>query len=238
MTYTCKRTSADWPIAAAMLPFPGSQDADEAVWRKQLAQVRFEGFTAIDLTDNWVRIADLSRERLALLKGLLEEYGLTPVAVSAIRRSVIDPVDWEGNLAYSHRVIDAAAFLGAEIVSVGLHRPLLDAQARALWFWTQPGPVDSHDPDNWRRAVTRLRELGEHVERAGMALSLGDVRGHPARHRRLRGPARHRHRHEQRRPQSRPGQHLPAAPAYRGLPRERREMHAPRQLLAHEELLA
>ncbi|WP_136192596.1 sugar phosphate isomerase/epimerase family protein [Actinomyces procaprae] len=172
MTYTCKHTSADWPIAAAMLPFPGSQDADEAVWRKQLAQVRFEGFTAIDLTDNWVRIADLSRERLALLKGLLEEYGLTPVAVSAIRRSVIDPVDWEGNLAYSHRVIDAAAFLGAEIVSVGLHRPLLDAQARALWFWTQPGPVDSHDPDNWRRAVTRLRELGEHVERAGMALSL------------------------------------------------------------------
>ncbi|RAX18890.1 MULTISPECIES: sugar phosphate isomerase/epimerase [Actinomyces] len=172
MTYTGKRTSANWPIAAAMLPFPDSQDADEYTWRKQLAQVRFEGFTAVDLTDNWVRVGDLSRERLALLKGLLKEYGLAPSAISAIRRSVIDPVGWEDNLEYSHRVIDAAAFLGSEIVSVGLHRPLLGAQAHALWFWTQPGPVDSRDPDNWHRAVTRLRELGEHAVSLGLLLSL------------------------------------------------------------------
>lgn len=164
--------SDTWPIAAAMLPFPASQDADADIWVSQLAEVAYEGFTHVDLTDGWVRPGDLSPARLTELGEAVDAVGLDLVALSAIRRSVIDPTCGDENLAYSHRTLDAAAELGCRIVSVGLHRPLLPIQREAFWFWTQPGPVDAVDADTWASAVTRLRELGNHAAGLGMVLSL------------------------------------------------------------------
>ncbi len=162
-------TSETWPIAAAMLPFPDAHDAPER-WFADLAEVAYEGFTAVDLTDSWLRVGDLEPGRRADLADALRRAGLTAVAVSAIRRSVIDPADGDANLAYSHRTIDAAAELGCAVVSVGLHRPLTPEQRRPLWFWTVDGPKD--DPADWDLAVGRLRELGEHAAQVGVALSL------------------------------------------------------------------
>jgi len=155
-----------------MLPFPDSQDASSETWLDQLAQVAFEGFTHVDLTDGWLRAGDLEPVRRGELAEALREVRLDPVALSAIRRSVIDPERGDENLAYSHRTLDAAAELGCRIVSVGLHRPLLPAQRKALWFWTEPGPRDANDPETWRLAVDRLRELGEHAAQLGLELSL------------------------------------------------------------------
>ncbi|MDQ1531692.1 MAG: hypothetical protein QOE37_1797 [Microbacteriaceae bacterium] len=174
------RPEADsWPIAAAMLPFSGTtvsgtpvQSAPQAVWAASFAEVKEAGFTEIDLTDSWVRPGDLSDSRLDELGRTLKDAGLTAPAISAIRRSVIDPEDGDANLAYSHRTIDAAAALGCQVVSVGLHRPLLPAQRDVLWFWTVDGPHDSDDPATWGRAVSRLRELGEHAASVGVELSL------------------------------------------------------------------
>ena len=165
-------TAAAWPIAAAMLPFPVAQDASATQWRAHLAEVAYEGFTEIDLTDSWVRIGDLDGARLAELAAVIDDVGLRPEAVSAIRRSVIDPQTGEDNLAYSHRTIDAAAELGCSVVSVGLHRPLTPAQREVLWFWTVDGPRDGESPETWNLAVARLRELGEHAESVGVRLSL------------------------------------------------------------------
>ncbi|GAA4890524.1 sugar phosphate isomerase/epimerase [Tessaracoccus lubricantis] len=165
-------SAATWPIAAAMLPFPGSQDAHPAVWLGHLSQVAREGFTEVDLTDSWLRIGDLDDARRRLLTQALAEVGLDPIAVSAIRRSVLDPVDGEANLAYSHRVLDAAGEMGATVVSFGLHRPLTPAQQRAFWFWTAQGPVDPTDDATWRLAVRRLRELGAHAAELGLQVSL------------------------------------------------------------------
>lgn len=164
--------SAEWPIAAAMLAFSPSQDASAAVWTSQLAQVRFEGFDHVDLTDGWLRPGDLGAERLDELRGVLDRVGLRVAAISAIRRSVIDPAAGEENLAYSHRTIDAAAALGIPIVSVGLHRPLADNQRDVLWFWTEPGPVDDTDEATWTLAAARIRELGDHAASLGIQLSL------------------------------------------------------------------
>lgn len=172
MTTSPKHTSGAWPIAAAMLPFPNSQDADPAVWLEQLRQVAGEGFTEVDLTDNWLRIGDLDDLRLAALSAVLKEAGLRPIAVSAIRRSVIDPRDGDDNLAYSHRVLEAAKVIGTEVVSFGLHRPLTPEQQEAFWFWTAPGPVDSTDDETWQLAVTRLRELGTHAAELSIEMSL------------------------------------------------------------------
>ncbi|GIG29159.1 sugar phosphate isomerase/epimerase family protein [Cellulomonas marina] len=165
-------SSATWPVAAAMLPFPPSQDASADTWHDQLAEVAAEGFTEVDLTDGWVRAGDLEPGRLAELADVLRSTGLHPEALSAIRRSVIDPEAGEDNLAYSHRTIDAAAELGCSVVSVGLHRPLTEAQRRVLWFWTVDGPRDDDSAETWALAVRRLRELGEHAADAGLALSL------------------------------------------------------------------
>ena len=129
-------------------------------------------FTDVDLTDNWLRIGDLDDARLQQLADVLARAGLAPIAVSAIRRSVIDPEDGEDNLAYSHRVLEAAKKLGSRVVSFGLHRPLSPEQQEAFWFWTAPGPVDATDDATWQLAVTRLRELGSHAAELGLQLSL------------------------------------------------------------------
>jgi len=155
-----------------MLPFPASQEAPAEVWHDQFAEVAFEGFTEVDLTDSWLKVGNLEASRLTELADVLRQTGLRPEAVSAIRCSVIDPDAGEANLAYSHRTIDAAAQLGCSVVSVGLHRPLAPQQRDVLWFWTVDGPKDDDSAETWQLAVHRLRELGEHAHDAGVLLSL------------------------------------------------------------------
>lgn len=180
LTESGARPDADsWPIAAAMLPFLSTtasgvavQDAPDEIWHAALAEVADAGFTEVDLTDSWVRPGDLSKPDLERLARVVADAGLHAEAISAIRRSVIDPENGDDNLAYSHRSIDAAAALGCSVLSVGLHRPLLPEQRTALWFWTVDGPRDRDDAETWKLAVSRLRELGDHARSVGVRLSL------------------------------------------------------------------
>ena len=99
--------------------------------------------------------------------------GIGVPVISAIRRSVIEEGNWEANLAYSHRTIDAAAELGCEVVSFGLHQAITAEQQKQLWFWTVEGHKDPvGDKEAWGNAVTRLRELGRHAAEVGVLLSL------------------------------------------------------------------
>ena len=90
-------TAENWPIAAAMLSFGNKDshggaihDAEPEEWAKQLRLVRRIGFTEVDPTDTWVRVGDLSPERLADFKSVLSDVGLTIPAISSARRSVMD----------------------------------------------------------------------------------------------------------------------------------------------------
>jgi len=175
-------TAQDWPIGAALLQFPAAspgglptQDAPASEWSRVLGEVAAEGFDHVDLTDSWLRPGDLAPGRLAGLARTLKEHRLGLSAVSAIRRSVIDPdpAVARDNLDYLLRTVDAAAELGAPVVSVGLHRPLTEAQRRALWFWHEPGAADpAGDERTWALAVRRLRALGERAAGHGLRLSL------------------------------------------------------------------
>ncbi|TDL36864.1 sugar phosphate isomerase/epimerase family protein [Arthrobacter nitrophenolicus] len=173
-------TAGNWPIAAAMLPFPGTgpdgthvNDAAPSAWAEALAEVKDAGFANADLTDSWLRPGDLSLDRLAEFKQAAAEVGIGIPAISAIRRSVIDQRNWEANLAYSHRTIDAAAELGCEVVSFGLHQAITPEQQKQLWFWTVEGHKDpSGDKEAWGDAVARLRELGRHAAAVGVLVSL------------------------------------------------------------------
>src|SRR3954467_6668484 len=112
-------TAQDWPIAAAMLPFGSTDsrgrpihDAAAEEWARHLRLVRRIGFTEVDPTDTWVRVGDLDAGRLEGSGGVRAAGGLTVPAISTSRRSVMDPAHGEENLAYSHRLLDAAAELG------------------------------------------------------------------------------------------------------------------------------
>lgn len=175
-------TADTWPIAAALLQFPAvkrdgtvMQEADASEWVATFREVKESGFDAVDLTDSWVRAGDLSSARLDELKGALDEAGLAAPSLSAIRRSIIDAANWEENLAYSHRTLEAAAQLGQTVVSFGLHQALTPAQKEQLWFWTVEGhqdPDPTEHPEVWDAAVTRFRELGRHAEELGLLMSL------------------------------------------------------------------
>jgi sugar phosphate isomerase/epimerase len=172
-------TAENWPIAAAMLPF-GSKDsrggpihdADAEEWAKHLRLVRRIGFAEIDPTDTWVRVGDLETQRLDEFRGVLNDVGLTVPAVSTSRRSVMDPEHGEEYLAYSHRLLDAAAELGVPMVSFGFFQDFTPAQREVLWFWLAEGWRDDESPEARSRAAALIRELAEHAASNGQQITL------------------------------------------------------------------
>jgi sugar phosphate isomerase/epimerase len=172
-------TAEGWPIAAAMLPFGNKDsrggpihDAEPEEWAKHLRLVRRIGFTELDPTDTWVRVGDLSPERLSDFKSVLSDVGLTIPAISTSRRSVMDPEHGEEYLAYSHRLLDKAAELGVPIVSFGFFQAFSEEQERALWFWLADGWHDDESPEARSRAASLIRELAEHAASNGQQITL------------------------------------------------------------------
>lgn len=170
----------DWPIAAAMLPFSnrltdGSllQETSAEQWQPLFQEIAEAGFDRVDLSDNCFRPGDMPTGQLDALASVIKSARLEPSSISVVRSSVIDERNGDDHLAYSHRSLDAAARLGIGTVSIGLHRPLTEAQQRQLWFWTVEGHRDDpNDRAQWQKAVTRIRELGQHAAELGIVLSL------------------------------------------------------------------
>lgn len=178
-TTTSPFTAETWPIATCLHGFPtvgadgvALHDAPAETWDDMLAQVQDADFSLIELADSHIRPADLEPSRRDELLAIAEARGIGIPSVHLQRQSVIMPGHEERNLAYAHRTIDAAAEWGMQVFSTGLHQPFSEAQRRALWFWTAPGPKDPDDPEVWDAAVTRLRELGRHAADVGLRMSL------------------------------------------------------------------
>ncbi|WP_343069743.1 sugar phosphate isomerase/epimerase family protein [Paracoccus amoyensis] len=176
---TTRWTARTWPIAAAMIPFPGKlpdgrlvQDAGPDIWARDLTDVADAGFDAVDPTDSWLRVADLDSGQRAEFVAICKDLGLSIPAISTSRRSVIDPEHGDEYLAYSHRVLDTAAELGVGYVSFGFFGPLTPQQQKMLWFWTADGVKNPSDPAIYTLAIMRMRELGDHAQRLGIQISL------------------------------------------------------------------
>lgn len=148
------------------------QDQPAEAWARTLADVVDAGFTELDPTDSWIRLADLDRSRRDEFLAVCRSLELTIPAISTSRRSVIDPEHGAEYLAYSHRVIDTAKEMGASAVSFGLFGPLTADQLKALWFWTVDGVKNPDDPAIWQHAVSCIRELGRHAEALGIEVGL------------------------------------------------------------------
>ncbi len=176
---TAAHTAETWPIAAAMLPFGSTDshggpihDAEPEEWAKHLRLVRRLGFTEFDPTDTWVRVGDLSPERLAEFKDVMTDVGLTIPAISTSRRSVMDPERGQEYLDYSHRLLDKAAELDIPLVSFGFFQKFTPAQEKALWFWLEEGWHDDESSEARLRAAGLIRELAEHAKGNGQQITL------------------------------------------------------------------
>ena len=82
-----------WPIAAAMINFVGPlpdgtpvQDAPVSAWEDPLQQVADAGFDLVDPTDSWLRLADLTPDRLKGFTEICESVGLGIGGISTARR--------------------------------------------------------------------------------------------------------------------------------------------------------
>ena len=167
-----------WPIAGAMLQFPGVTGAGISVraagparWRSDLKLLAAEGFQFVEIPSSWLPFEEMSAPELDELRALLRDVGLDACATGVVRKSVVDRKDGLENLAATHRAIDATAALGAPLICLGLHGPLLPEQRAINWFWTIPGEtVQSHV--EWSTAVERCRELADHAARVGVEISL------------------------------------------------------------------
>jgi sugar phosphate isomerase/epimerase len=180
MTSSARKWTRDnWPIAAAMIQYPNIlpdgrtvQDQSVEEWAATVGEVADAGFTEIDPTDSWLRVADLSPERRREFLEVVNAAGMTIPAISTSRRSVIDDKHGDNYLEYSHRVIDTAAEIGAHSVSFGFFEPLTEKQKSVLWFWTEQGAKNPDDPATWNKAVARIAELGKHAAEVGIEISL------------------------------------------------------------------
>lgn len=176
---TPAHTPDAWPIAAAMLQFPGASHDGRRIeelhaeeWAALLEPVAAAGYTALEVPSSWIRLADLSSARRTEFAAVVRGLGLAIPGITVVRESVIHPTASAANLEFSHRTIDAAAELGAPVVCFGLHDKLLPEQLAAQWFWTVPGTQESPDPDVRELAVRSYRELARHAASVGLEISL------------------------------------------------------------------
>ena len=131
------------------------------------------GFTEVDPTDTWVRVGDLSPERLADFKSVLTDAGLTIPAISTSRRSVMDPEHGKEYLEYSHRLLDKSRPSSTyPLVSFGFFQDMTAAQKEALWFWLVDGWHDDESAEARGRAASLIRELAEHAQSNGQQITL------------------------------------------------------------------
>ncbi len=172
-------TRQNWPITVPMMPHPhvlpdGStvQEQSAEGWAQTFEVMTDAGYTCIDPTDTWIRIADLSAERQQEFARTVRASGLQIPAFSTSRRSVMDHEKADENLAYSHRAIDACAAIGIPVVNFGFMRGFTPAQAKALWFWLEPGYADDFSDDVRAVAVGKIKELAKHAQEVGVQIAL------------------------------------------------------------------
>jgi sugar phosphate isomerase/epimerase len=174
-------TPETWPIGAALLNFPGTTadgrdrtTAGPEAWKQTLREVRLAGFDHVDLTDSWVRPADLDTDGRRRLLETARSYDLAFSDIAVTRKSVITPDEDRAreNMAYTKRTIDAAADLEVPMVCLGLHDPFTEPQKQATWFWLAEGAEDEETPENREKAAARFRELGEYAAERGVSVSL------------------------------------------------------------------
>lgn len=168
-----------WPIAAAMLQFPGRtadgrtiREAGPERWFRDLSVLVGEGFDAVEIPTPWLSLGEMEAAELGEFRDVLRTLGMHVCATGVVRQSIIEAGREKENIAATHAAIDAAAAIGAPLVCLGLHEALSKAQQDVTWFWTRPTHRNPDDRAVWMRAVEGYRELADHAASVGVQISL------------------------------------------------------------------
>ena len=179
---TAAHTAENWPIAAAMLPFGSTDsrggpihDAEPEEWAKHLRLVRRIGFTEVDPTDTWVRVADLG-DRIGEFRDVLGDVGLTIPAISTSRRSVHGPGARRGVPRLQPSACWTRRRTGVPMVSFGSSRSSPPAQRKALLVLAGRWLARRRDTVVRSRSAALIRELAVHSLSATGSDHPGDVR--------------------------------------------------------------
>jgi sugar phosphate isomerase/epimerase len=169
----------DWPIAAAMLQFPGQtaagipmREAGPDRWLRDLSVIAAEGFTAVEIPSAWLPLGELDSREHEAFRDVLDAAGLSVAATSVVRRSIIEAGREQENMAITHAAIDAAAAVGSPLICLGLHEALQPQQLDVTWFWTMPTHHNPDDRAKWDQAVAGYQELADHAREVGVEISL------------------------------------------------------------------
>ena len=128
---TAPYTAENWPVAAAMLPFGSTDsrggpihDAEAEEWARHLRLVRRIGFTEVDPTDTWVRVADRHL--------VLEQLGgeVQSLEVSAKTRQNLDTLE-EARAAAAIGEVPIGAVVVYEPIDRGTRRPVAEPRVIA-----------------------------------------------------------------------------------------------------------
>jgi sugar phosphate isomerase/epimerase len=159
-------------------------DGGSRLWSSELSRLARRGFDMVDFVDAWFPLDGMPGKALDELRSVIADQGMRLVGVSVVRCSVIDPDHGAENLGRVLRSVDAAAHLGAPVMSIGFHRPLTEEQKSGP-FWMQQAPRDERTDEHWRLAADRVRTVADRCARYDISLSLelyegtllGDARG-------------------------------------------------------------
>lgn len=141
-------------------------------WVKALTPFRDAGFQSIEIHNGWLPFPEFDTSATAKLLSAAKSASLRIPSVAIARKSVIEPGKGESNLAFTLKGLEVAAELGAQMVCIGLHPELTQAQMDARYFWEAAGRKDPEDSDTWSVAVTRTQEIGNRAKELGLGLSL------------------------------------------------------------------
>ncbi|MHA6690733.1 sugar phosphate isomerase/epimerase family protein [Devosia sp. A449] len=176
---TLPHTPENWPIAAAMLQFPGRtaqgktmREAGPERWFRDLSIIAAEGFNSVEIPSAWLPVGELEQSEHDELKAVLRQLDLSVCATSVVRRSIIEQGREQENMAITHAAIDAAAAVGSPLICLGLHEALQPQQLDVTWFWTMPTHHNPNDRDVWNQAVAGYQELADHAASVGVEISL------------------------------------------------------------------
>ena len=139
-------TAENWPIAcrhAAVrerrLPRRAHPGRRPEEWAKHLNLVPELGFTEVDPTDTWVRVADLSPDGRLDFQSVLEDAGLTIPGDLHLAPQRHGPRARQGIPRVQPPPARQAAAIGVPMVSFGFFQAFTPAQEKVLWFWLADG---------------------------------------------------------------------------------------------------
>ncbi|HEX7693794.1 MAG TPA: TIM barrel protein [Sphingomonas sp.] len=127
---------------------------DPGEWERQLRVLSSQGFTAVDLSELWLPLADLTDLEVAQLAAAVKAAGMEIAGVSIIDVDLASAAMLELGRTKVRRAITVTAMLGARYLSIGFHSLPGDQGMPPRW-----APSDEDELERVGRELTSLTRI-------------------------------------------------------------------------------